>query len=31
LAFKVEGQTDDITLRPLNQSWGRFAVYWKVS
>jgi uncharacterized protein len=31
LTFKVEGQSEEVTLKPLNQSWNRFAVYWKVS
>jgi hypothetical protein len=31
LTFKVTGQASDVILKPLNQSWQRFAVYWKVS
>jgi hypothetical protein len=31
LAFRTTGQERDITLKPLNQSWQRFAVYWTVS
>jgi DUF1680 family protein len=30
LTFRTVGQTDDVTLKPLNQSWERFAVYWTV-
>jgi hypothetical protein len=28
LAFRTFGQVRDVTLKPLNQSWQRFAVYW---
>jgi DUF1680 family protein len=31
LAFRTTGQAQDVTLKPLNESWGRFAVYWTVS
>jgi uncharacterized protein len=31
LAFRVADQESDIVLKPLNQSWQRFAVYWKVN
>jgi DUF1680 family protein len=31
LTFIVGGQPKAITLKPLNQSWERFAVYWSVS
>ena len=31
LAFRTTGQANDVTLKPLNQSWQRFAVYWTVS
>ncbi len=31
LAFRTLGQDRDIDLKPLNQSWQRFAVYWTVS
>ncbi len=31
LAFRTTGQDRDVDLKPLNQSWQRFAVYWKVS
>jgi hypothetical protein len=31
LTFRTTGQTQDVTLKPLNQSWQRFAVYWSVS
>jgi hypothetical protein len=31
LAFRAIGQAGDVTLKPLNQSWQRFAVYWTVS
>jgi hypothetical protein len=30
LHFTTSGQTQDVTLKPLNQSWDRFAVYWTV-
>jgi DUF1680 family protein len=31
LAFRATGQERDVVLKPLNQSWQRSAVYWKVS
>jgi DUF1680 family protein len=31
LTFRTEHQAQNVTLRPLNQSWGRFAAYWSVS
>ena len=31
MTFRTVGQTADVTLKPLNQSWERFAVYWTVS
>ncbi len=31
LTFRITGQARDVTLKPLNQSWQRFAVYWTVS
>jgi len=31
LTFRTTGQLEDVTLKPLNQSWDRFAVYWTVS
>jgi DUF1680 family protein len=31
LTFRTEHQAENMTLRPLNQSWGRFAAYWNVS
>jgi len=31
LAFRTTGQEREIDLKPLNQSWQRFAVYWTVS
>ena len=31
LTFRTTGQAHDVTLKPLNQSWQRFAVYWTVS
>jgi DUF1680 family protein len=31
LTFRTTGQAEDVTLKPLNQSWERFAVYWTVS
>jgi DUF1680 family protein len=30
-AFRTTGQSRDVDLKPLNQSWQRFAVYWTVS
>ncbi len=31
LTFRTSGQQRDVTLKPLNQSWQRFAVYWDVT
>jgi uncharacterized protein len=31
LSFRVAGQEREMVLQPLNQSWQRFAVYWKVT
>jgi hypothetical protein len=31
LTFRTTAQATDVTLKPLNQSWERFAVYWKMS
>jgi DUF1680 family protein len=31
LTFRVTGQARELTLKPLNQSWERFAVYWTVA
>lgn len=31
LTFEAKGQANDVVLKPLNQSWQRFAVYWTVS
>jgi len=31
LHFTTDGQSQDVTLKPLNQSWERFAVYWTVA
>jgi DUF1680 family protein len=31
LHFATAGQPQDVTLKPLNQSWDRFAVYWTVA
>ncbi|SPE23675.1 conserved exported hypothetical protein [Candidatus Sulfotelmatomonas gaucii] len=31
LTFHATGQQSDVTLKPLNQSWQRFAVYWTVA
>jgi len=28
LHFTTAGQSQNVTLKPLNQSWDRFAVYW---
>ena len=30
LTFRTAGQKQDVTLKPLNESWQRFAVYWTV-
>lgn len=31
LHFRTTGQREDVTLKPLHQSWDRYAVYWNVS
>lgn len=31
LTFRTAGQPQDVTLKPLNQSWERFTVYWNVT
>ena len=31
LTFRTTGQKQDITFKPFNLSWDRFAVYWTVS
>ena len=31
LTFETVGQEQNVTLRPLNESWDRFAVYWTVT
>jgi DUF1680 family protein len=31
LTFRTTGQEREVILKPLNQSWQRFAVYWTVS
>jgi len=31
LSFRVRGQSQQLTLIPLNRSWGRFATYWTVA
>jgi hypothetical protein len=30
LHFRTSGQSEDVALKPLSQSWSRFAVYWTV-
>jgi hypothetical protein len=30
LHFRTVDQAENVTLKPLNQSWKRFAVYWNV-
>lgn len=30
LTFRAIHQPEEVVFRPLNQSWGRFAVYWQV-
>jgi DUF1680 family protein len=30
LHFTIAGQSQEVVLKPLNQSWERFAVYWTV-
>jgi hypothetical protein len=31
LTFRAAGSESGVTLKPLNQLWGRFATYWTVS
>jgi hypothetical protein len=31
LTFRTAGSNGSVTLKPLNQLWGRFATYWSVS
>lgn len=31
LTFRTSGQQQDVTLKPLNQSWERYTVYWTVA
>jgi hypothetical protein len=31
LTFRAAGSESGVTLRPLNQLWGRYATYWTVS
>ena len=31
LTFRTTGQAQEVTLKPLNRSWERFAVYWTVA
>jgi hypothetical protein len=31
LTFRTVGMERDVILKPLNQSWQRFAVYWTVT
>jgi hypothetical protein len=31
LTFRTVGQAQDVTLKPINQSWQRFATYWTVT
>jgi DUF1680 family protein len=31
LEFRTTGQTQDVTLKPISQSWERFTVYFTVS
>ncbi len=31
LHFRISGQSEDVALKPLNQSWDRFAVYLRVT
>ena len=31
MVFQTVGQERNVTLKPLNQSWERFAVYWTVT
>ena len=31
LSFRAAASNGSVTLKPLNQLWGRFAAYWTVS
>ena len=31
LTFRTVGMAHDVTMKPLNESWERFAVYWKLA
>ena len=31
LTFRAAGSENGVTLKPLNQLWGRYATYWTVS
>jgi hypothetical protein len=31
LHFHITGQAEELMLKPLNQSWDRFVVYWTVA
>lgn len=31
LSFRTAGTNPPLTLRPINQLWGRFAIYWPVA
>ena len=31
LTFHAAGSGGAVTLKPLNQLWGRYATYWKVT
>lgn len=31
LTFRTAGQEQDVTLKPLNQSWERYTVYWTLA
>jgi DUF1680 family protein len=31
LTFRTTGQAQDLTLKPMNQSWDRFVVYWALT
>lgn len=31
LTFRAAGSESGVTLKPLNQLWGRYATYWTVS
>lgn len=31
LTFRTIGQTQNVILKPLSESWDRFAVHWKTS